>query len=55
LGLDESASSLRRGIVANVRRDGRAYTAALADLEFHEVDETSAEWLAMFHWWAASS
>lgn len=53
LGLDESASSTRRGIVARIRRGGKEYQAALADLTFGDVDETSAEWLAMFRWWAA--
>jgi hypothetical protein len=55
LGLDESVSSLRRGIVANVRQGDRAYTIGLADLTFIDLDKTSAEWLAMFHWWAPSS
>lgn len=55
LGLDESTSNLRRGIVANVRREGREYTIGLADLTFSDLDETSAEWLAMFHWWIASA
>jgi hypothetical protein len=53
LGLDESASGLRRGIVARIRRGGKEYKAALSDLTFSDVDETSAEWLAMFRWWAA--
>lgn len=53
LGLDESSSSTRRGIVARIRRGGKEYTAALADLTFDDVDETSGEWLAMFRWWAA--
>jgi hypothetical protein len=55
LGLDESASSLRRGMVANVRREGGEYMIGLADLTFSHLDKTSAEWLAMFHWWVASS
>jgi hypothetical protein len=41
-------------MVANVRRDGREYTIGLADLTFSDLDETSAEWPAMFHWWVAS-
>jgi hypothetical protein len=53
LGLDESASGLRRGIVARIRRGGKEHEAALADLTFSDVDETSGEWLAMFRWWAA--
>lgn len=52
LGLDESASSTRRGIVARIRRGGKEYTAALADLNFGKMDESSAEWLAMYRWWA---
>jgi hypothetical protein len=53
LGLDENASSTRRGIVARIRRGGKEHKAALADLTFGDVDETSGEWLAMFRWWAA--
>lgn len=53
LGLDESASGLRRGIMARIRRGGKEYEAALADLTFGDVDEASGEWLAMFRWWAA--
>lgn len=52
LGLSESASSTRRGIVARIRRDGKEYTASLTDLTFGAMDESSAEWLAMYRWWA---
>ena len=52
LGLAESSSSARRGIVARIRRGGKEYQAALADLTFGDVDESSGEWLAMFRWWA---
>lgn len=52
LGLSESASSTRRGIVARIRRDGKEYTASLTDLTFGPMDESSAEWLAMYRWWA---
>lgn len=51
LGLDESASSTRRGTVARIRRQGKEYRASLSDLTFGNMDETSAEWLAMYHWW----
>ena len=54
LGLDESASNPRRGIVARIRRDGKEYRASLSDLTFGETDESSAEWLAMYRWWAES-
>lgn len=52
LGLDESASSTRRGIVARIRRGGKEYKVALSDLTFGKMDATSAEWLAMYRWWA---
>jgi len=53
LGLDGPASTLRRGLVASIRRDGKEYQASLADLTFGDaMDESSAEWLAMFRWWA---
>ena len=52
LGLDESASSLRRGIQARIQRQGKEYRASLSDLTFGDMDESSTEWLAMYHWWA---
>lgn len=52
LGLDENASSTRRGIVARIRRGGKEYTASLSDLTFGPMDESSGEWLAMYRWWA---
>ena len=52
LELDGSANSIRRGIVARIRRGGKEYSASLADLTFGEMDESSAEWLAMYRWWA---
>lgn len=52
LGLIESASSTRRGIVARIRRGGKEYTANLSDLTLGKMDESSAEWLAMYRWWA---
>lgn len=52
LGLSESANSTRRRIVARIRRGGKEYSASLADLTFGEMDETNAEWLAMYRWWA---
>jgi hypothetical protein len=50
-GLSESRSSLRRGIIANVRKGERAFTASLADLTFVDPDPVSAEWLAMYRYW----
>lgn len=52
LGLDENASSTRRGIVARIRRGGKEYIASLSDLTFGPMDESSAAWLAMYCWWA---
>lgn len=52
IGLDDRQSSLRKGIVARVRKGGREYTVGLADLNFIAPDPTSAEWLAMYRYWA---
>jgi hypothetical protein len=50
LGLDEATSNPYRGIRARVRRNDKEYLASLADLEFDNPDETSAEWLALYTW-----
>ena len=49
--LDGGCSSLRRGIVARVRKAGREYTVSLADLAFVNPDPESAEWLEMYRHW----
>jgi hypothetical protein len=54
-GLDNQRSSLRRGIVAEVERDGRIYHVSLADLELVDPDPASAEWLETYRWWAAAA
>ena len=41
IGLDDRRSSLRKGIVARVRKGGREYTVGLADLNFIAPDPTS--------------
>lgn len=51
IGLDEKASSERRGVVAKVRKGERQYTVALADLEAVEKDSETAEWLAAYRYW----
>ena len=35
-----------------VRKGGREYSVGLADLNFIAPDPTSAEWLAMYRYWA---
>ena len=52
IGLDDRRSSLRKGIVARVRKGGREYSVGLADLNFIAPDPVSAEWLAMYRYWA---
>lgn len=52
LELDEDRSSLRRGIVARIRKNEREQRASLADLTFVNLDPTSEEWLAMYTYWA---
>ena len=52
IGLDDRRSSLRKGTEARVRKGGREYSVGLADLKFTNPDPTSAEWLAMYRYWA---
>ena len=47
VGLDEQQSGLRRGIIARVRKAGRAYAISLADLDVVDPDPQSAEWWAV--------
>lgn len=49
--LDGANSSLRRGIVALVRKGDQEYPVSLADLEFVDPDPTSAEWLEVYRYW----
>lgn len=51
MGLDDSRSSLRRGILARVHKGGQEYHIALSELEFVDPDPISAEWLAMYRYW----
>jgi Calcium binding len=51
IGLDQRQSSERRGAVAKVRKQGRQYTIALADLEAVERGTETAEWLAAYRYW----
>ena len=51
IGLDENRSSLRRGIMARVRKGEQEYLLTLSELEFIDPDPTSAEWLAMYDYW----
>jgi hypothetical protein len=51
IGLDTQQSSERRGMVAQVRRGGRQYTVALADLEAVEEGSETSEWLAAYRYW----
>ena len=52
IDLDQERSSLRRGIVALINKNGREQRVSLADLTFVNPDPTSAEWLAMYAYWA---
>ena len=52
LSLDNRRSSLRRGIVARVRRDDKEYLVGLSELVFVDPDASSAEWLEMYRYWA---
>ncbi len=50
--LTEDLSTLRRGIVARIERDGEAYHVSLADLVFVNPDGESADWLEMYRRWS---
>jgi hypothetical protein len=51
IGLDDNASSPRRGIIASVTRNGKAYSVSLADLQITAPDKHSKEWLAAYQYW----
>lgn len=55
VGLNDSRSDLRRGIVARVQKAGREYNVALSELEFINPDATSAEWLEVYRYWLGES
>lgn len=56
IGLDESKSSLRRGVIAKVSLEGKSYTAALSTIQL--LDEKSrkgkhnAKWIEAYKYWA---
>jgi hypothetical protein len=52
IGLDSRRSSVRRGIVARVRKGDKEYTVGLSELVIVGPDLTSAEWLEMYRYWA---
>jgi hypothetical protein len=52
LGLDSQRSSLRRGIVARVRKGDKEYTVGLSELVIVDPDPSSAEWVEMYRYWA---
>ncbi len=49
----DGASSVRRGIVALVRKGDKEHPVALAELELVEPDPTSAEWMEVYRYWLA--
>ncbi|MBD3183753.1 hypothetical protein GF312_15795 [Candidatus Poribacteria bacterium] len=50
IGIDNIKSSLGRGIVANVKKQGKMFTIGLSELEI-EQDEENSKWIQMFHHW----
>lgn len=51
VGLNDSRSGFRRGIIARVRKDDRESNVALSELEFIDPDPVSAKWLAAYRYW----
>ena len=52
IGLDSRRSSLRRGIVARVRKGDKEYLVGLSELVVVDPDPSSAEWIEMYRLWA---
>ena len=50
LGIEANVSSTGRGVVANVRKKGKAYTIGLAELTVDPGSE-NAEWIEMLDYW----
>ncbi len=55
IGLDGRRSSLRRGILAQVRKGDKEYTVGLSELVFVDPDPGSAEWLEVYRYWAGGT
>jgi len=55
VGLDDSRSGQRRGVMARVRKGGREYAVALSEVEVIDPDLVSAEWLAAYRYWLGES
>jgi len=51
IGLDDSRSGQRRGVMARVRKGDREYAVALSEVEVLDSDPVSAEWLAAHRYW----
>ena len=49
IGIDDTNSSLGRGVIAKVRERGKEYTIGLAELE--PIDDENAIWFEMYHYW----
>ena len=51
VGIDDSRSSLRRGIMAQIRKGGKTFVFPLAELKPIDPDKVTTEWLEAFHYW----
>jgi len=51
IGVDDHQSSMGRGIVAKVRKQGREYNISLADLELDLNDKKNAPYFELYHYW----
>ena len=51
VGIDDSKSSHGRGIVAEIRKQGKTYTSGLGELQI-DPDSENSKWLQIFHYWA---
>jgi hypothetical protein len=52
LGVDNDASSERRGVVVTVEKDGRSYAFPLSEIEPVKQTGHNAEWVAAYKLWS---
>lgn len=53
IGIDDGNSNTGRGIVAEVKKQGKIYTIGLGELEGISPNSENSKWFQMFHYWAS--
>ena len=50
IGIDDSRSDMRRGVIATVRKGKKEYSVALSELQVSKNTQTN-EWFEMYKYW----